>query len=221
MTFWVDGVLPEAVVFDFDGTITDTEWPEYSMVRDAYDDHGLELSIVDWEHNVGRADQDPWVEVLAAAVGSSIDIAAVYAKALVRRDSHEVTVLPGVVELLEACERAGVSIGIASSSPVAWIDRNLGTLGLLDRFPVKTGRDHVDRAKPWPDVYLMACAELGVDPTRSLAIEDSRHGCSAAKAAGMACVVVPNRITAANQPADADLILAALTEFPLARFGML
>ena len=78
----------------------------------------------------------------------------------------------------------------------------------------------MDRGKPAPDLFLAAAAEVGVAPDVCLAIEDSKHGCAAAKAAGMTCVVVPNRITVLDKPADADLLLGSLDEFPYARFGL-
>ena len=64
--------------------------------------------------------------------------------------------------------------------------------------------------KPAPDVYLRACADLGADPSRSVALEDSAHGVTAAKAAGMSVVAVPSHITRLNDFAHADLVVDSL-----------
>lgn len=210
---------PRAVIVDFDGTVADTEWPEYVAVRDAYRAHGLELDPRDWVDVIGRADHPHWTEMLAVALGGPPDPEVVAATRRRRAEAKErVPLLPGVSELVAAVRRAGLGLGVASSSPSAWVTGHLDRLGV--RVDVVRCRDHVDRAKPWPDLYLAAAAALDVDPADCLAVEDSRHGCRAAKAAGMTCVVVPNRLTALDPPDDADLVCDSLTAFPFARFGL-
>ena len=81
-------------------------------------------------------------------------------------------------------------------------------------------RDQVDRGKPAPDLFLLAAAKLGREPADVLVIEDSRNGTIGAKAAGMTCVVVPNRITRHDIPTEADLVLDSLLDFPYADFGL-
>ena len=76
------------------------------------------------------------------------------------------------------------------------------------------------RAKPWPDVFLHAADQLAVDPARCLAIEDSHHGVAGAKAAGMHCVAVPNRVTAGSDFSAADAVVESLERFPFQRFGL-
>ncbi|MGH9273537.1 MAG: HAD family hydrolase, partial [Acidimicrobiales bacterium] len=129
---------------------------------------------------------------------------------------------PGVTELLDALATAGLPVGIASSSSRAWLDRHVGRLGLLDRFATLVGSDLVGGiSKPAPDVYLKACADLGADPARSVALEDSAHGATAAKAAGMAVVVVPSRITIHNDFSHADLVVDSLLDLSLDRLASL
>jgi beta-phosphoglucomutase-like phosphatase (HAD superfamily) len=84
-------------------------------------------------------------------------------------------------------------------------------LGHLDRLDLRTFFDHIQcrdrpdlRAKPAPDLYLAACAGLGVRPDEAIAFEDSRNGMLAAQAAGMRCVVVPNELTIAMDLGGAD-----------------
>ncbi len=212
---------PAAVILDFDGTMVDTEWPVYEMVRGVYRFHGAELAIADWVDRLGRADHRPWVEDLAELIGVEPDAEVVQrAETEGRAVYGTLSLLPGVVELMDAADRADMALAVASSSPSRWVDSHLDRLGIAGRFAAVRTRDHVDRTKPDPDLFLAAAAALDVEPARSVAIEDSRHGCRAAKAAGMTCVVVPNPITRHDLPDDADLIINSLVEFPYSRFGM-
>jgi HAD superfamily hydrolase (TIGR01509 family) len=128
--------------------------------------------------------------------------------------------MPGVAEVIASATAAGLPLAVASSSPSGWVEDHLDRLGLIGHFEAIRGRDHVDRAKPDPDLYLAASAELGCDPSEVVAIEDSRHGCRAAKTAGMTCVVVPNRITRLDVPTDADFVIDSLLDFPYGHFGL-
>jgi HAD superfamily hydrolase (TIGR01509 family) len=208
----------DALVFDFDGLILDTEWPMFATVRDEYVAHGLDLTLDEWRHRVGRSDNPHWVESLATAVGS-IDAVAVRAR---RLEAHramidEQEILPGVVELIDEADAAGVPIAVASSSPEDWVVPHLERIGLFARFASITCREHAALGKPAPDLYLAAAATLGIDPTRSVALEDSLHGSVAAHVAGFRCVVVPNEVTRAPRFPEADLVVDSLAEVDLAR----
>jgi len=94
-------------------------------------------------------------------------------------------------------------------------------LGHLDRLSLRVHFDHVmcagngRPAKPAPDTYVAACAALGVEPQRALAVEDSAHGVAAAKRAGLLCVVVPNSLTRSLDLSAADLRLGSLADCSL------
>jgi HAD superfamily hydrolase (TIGR01509 family) len=214
-------VTPDAIVFDFDGTIADTEWPIYEVARDAFRAHGLDFLLEDWVKGIGLADNKSLPELLEDALGAPPD-AAIVQQAVDRRTTwnDQMVMNPGVQAVIEVARNAAIPLAVASSSPTDWVEPHLDRLGLLHHFVAVRTRDHVDRGKPAPDLFLSAAAAVGVDPTTCLAIEDSKHGCAAAKAAGMTCVVVPNRITVLDQPADADLLLESLDAFPYARFGL-
>jgi len=85
----------------------------------------------------------------------------------------------------------------SSRSPADWVVPHLERLGLAARFDAIATRDHVADAKPAPDLYLLATAQLGVDPAQAIAFEDSPNGVASAKAAGLYCVAVPGPMTAA------------------------
>jgi HAD superfamily hydrolase (TIGR01509 family) len=208
----------DALVFDFDGLILDTEWPEFATVRDEFGEHGVELLLDDWQDIVGRADHRHWFDWLEAEVGRSLDRDAVIARRRVRHEQliAEEAIRPGVVELLDEAEAHGVPVAVASSSSDEWVSGHLDRLGVLDRFAAVRCRDHVERAKPFPDLFLAAVTALDADPQRSVAFEDSHHGCSAAKAAGLVCVVAPNDVTRGAAFERADLVVASLIDVSLA-----
>ena len=212
---------PAAIVFDFDGTIADTEWPIYEVARDAFRAHGLELALGEWVKGIGLADNKTLPEMLEDALGQPPDPEAIEAAGRRRAEWHQqMVVFPGVFEVIVAAIRAEIPLAVASSSPTSWVEPHLERLELIHHFESIRTRDHVDRGKPAPDLFLSAAAELGIDPVEAVAIEDSRHGCASAKAAGMTCLVVPNRITALDPPHDADLMLDSLLDFPFDRFGL-
>lgn len=210
-----------AVVFDFDGLIMDSEWLIFEKAVEAFRVNGYELRLDAWSTVVGTNDKhDPtWWDRLCAAAGVSFD-RVLYDEAYEAQDpsAHdELPPLAGVVELADALHAAGIPLGVASSSSLGWLDRHLGRLGLADKLGAVIGADLVGGVgKPQPDVYLRACADLGADPTTSVALEDSANGVTAAKAAGMVAVAVPGSVTQANDFSHADLVVASLLDVDVA-----
>lgn len=213
----------DAVVFDFDGLVIDSEWVIFETAVAAFAAHGHVLTVEAWSTKVGTIDEnDPghW-DRLCAACGVSgfdrIDFDAAY-EAQDRSNRDTLPALPGVVALVEELASCGVPLGIASSSSRGWLDRHVGRLGLEQHFATLVGADLVGGVgKPAPDVYLKACADLGADPRRAVALEDSAHGATAAKAAGMAVVAVPSRITRWNDFSHADLVVDSLVDLSFER----
>lgn len=212
----------EAVVFDFDGLIIDSEWAIFETAVAAFAAHGHDLSIEAWATIIGTNGDtdDSWWATVCEAAGisgfSQIDFEEAYEAQ--PRDRDALPALPGVVQLLDELEAAGVPVGIASSSSRGWLERHTDRLGLRYRFRTLVGSDVVGGVgKPAPDVYLRACSDLGADPRCSVALEDSAHGATAAKAAGMAVVAVPGRITIHNDFSHVDLVVDSLVELTVDR----
>ncbi|MEM8707344.1 MAG: HAD-IA family hydrolase [Actinomycetota bacterium] len=211
---------PAAVIFDFDGTIADTESPVYEAARVAHEAHGLELPISRWIEVVGTADNKPLAERLQHELGREPDADVMArAKAMHQHARENVPVLPGVEDLILATKSAGRGLSIASSSPIDWVEPHLTRLGLVHHFDSFSTRDQVDRGKPAPDLFLLAAAQLRLDPADVIVIEDSRNGFIAAREAGMRCVLVPNPITIHDVPDEAEIVLESLVDFPFAHFG--
>jgi len=119
----------------------------------------------------------------------------------------EIEARPGVGELLDELEEAGVRLGVATTGSRTWVDPLLDRLFGLGRFEAIVGGDEVPEPKPDPSVYRMALERLGLEAADVPAIEDSAIGLRAAKAAGLPCVVVVNDYTRAQDFGAAELVL--------------
>ncbi len=119
----------------------------------------------------------------------------------------EIEARPGVAELLDELRDGGVRLGVATTGSREWVDPLLDRLFGLDRFEVIVGGDEVPERKPDPSAHRMAVERLGVAPLTAPAVEDSAVGLAAAKAAGLACVVVVNDYTRSQDFGAADLVL--------------
>jgi beta-phosphoglucomutase-like phosphatase (HAD superfamily) len=130
------------LVLDCDGTILDTEEPLYRAWAELWADHGQQLALADWQRNIGRDDLfDPWVE-LELRLGRALD-PALNDLRRARRDEiqAEHAPRPGITDWLEAASNLGRSVGIASSSPVDWVEDHLSRLGLREQFSCLVCRD--------------------------------------------------------------------------------
>jgi HAD superfamily hydrolase (TIGR01509 family) len=206
------------VVFDFDGLIIDTEGPEYEAWCSIYRDHGKELPLDLWTAGIGtRNGFDPYGH-LETLHGSALDrtllSSGVRERALALIAAE--IVRPGVVDVLDAAREMDLRIGLASSATRDWVEGHLARLGLLSRFHHVSCWAEGLRPKPAPDLYLEAVEALGVLPSEAIAFEDSANGISAAKAAGLYCVAIPNPLTAGLRLDHADLRLGSLADLPLA-----
>ncbi|MCW5875061.1 MAG: HAD-IA family hydrolase [Anaerolineales bacterium] len=208
-----------ALLFDFDGLILDTEWPDYESWQEVYQNFGCELPVEVWGQIVGgdgASDFDPYT-YLAELSGKPVDREEIW---ISRRQKYldnisELEVLPGVVDYLDAAEDMGLLLAVASSSPENWVRGHLARLGLYERFDAIKTADDVKRTKPDPELYNAALADLGVGAHEAIVFEDSPNGVMAAKAAGVFAVAVPNRITAQLALDGADLRLDSLADLSL------
>lgn len=214
----------QALLFDFDGLILDTEHPVYEAWREDYLAHGQDLPLETYAACVGSDFQrfDPKAH-LESLVGRPIDWPERdrWRERLALERVHRLPPLPGVLDLLEAAAAAGLPCAVASSSPRHWVEGHLARLGLLHRFALTRCLDDVPSPKPAPDLFLAAARALGVAPERAVVLEDSRNGLLAAQAAGSPCVIVPNRVTAHLDFHGASAVVTSLEELDLARLRQL
>jgi HAD superfamily hydrolase (TIGR01509 family) len=205
----------EAVVFDLDGVLLDSErlWDE---VREALAlERGGRWSDRAQAEMMGMSSPE-WSRYLHDVVGlrePPDEIIAEVVRRMEGRYRERLPLLPGAREAVERLA-ARWPLGLASSSnrPLIDLALELGDLGRFFRETVSS--EEVDRGKPAPDVYLEACRRLGVDPAHAAAVEDSRNGIRSGHAAGLRVVAIPN----AEFPPDeeslalADVVLRSLAE---------
>ena len=207
-----------AFIFDFDGLIVDTETAIYQAWREVYAEHGQELDLPTYADCVGsdHGQFDP-MSHLDQLLGEELDwdVLEPRKQARIVELLADQQVLPGVVELLTQAAGTGIGCAVASSSSFEWVGGWLDRLALDRHFGVVRTRDHVERIKPHPDLFLAAAEGLGVPPENAIVFEDSENGLRAAEAAGMRCVVVPNAITAHGDFDAAALRLESLDEAEL------
>jgi HAD superfamily hydrolase (TIGR01509 family) len=209
-------LVSRALIFDFDGTIVDTETTLFQAYAETYEAHGHVLDRARWLRTIGTDDGwDPIVEleVLAGPLDPSV-----HDRRRARRDEliHAAGMRSGVQRWLDDADALGIPVGIASSSPPDWVEHHLDRLGLRSRFSCLACCDGVIPAKPDPTSYRHACETLHADPRRSIAVEDSPHGVAAAKDAGLYVVATPHTLTEALDLSRADRIAASLDEVRLA-----
>jgi HAD superfamily hydrolase (TIGR01509 family) len=123
---------------------------------------------------------------------------------------HDIPVRPGALELLELLGGRGVPVALASNSSREFVERTLRTAGVDGRFGIVVTADDVEHGKPAPDIYLEACARLGLPPGDCVALEDSPPGVTSAHEAGMLVVGVPY-LDGIALP-EADVVAASLAD---------
>jgi HAD superfamily hydrolase (TIGR01509 family) len=206
-----------ALVFDFDGLILDTETSVYEAWRIVYEEHDQVLPRDRWLSRIGTDGSafDPLVE-LCARVGETLDTERIRHRRMAFHRAHNegLDQMPGVRACLEHARAKSIRTAIASSSPFNWVNGHIERLGLTHFFDQIVTAEHVDAAKPAPDLYLRATELLGVDPGDAIALEDSPNGVQSAKAAGLYCIAVPGPMTRTLSFEAADTVLASLDARP-------
>jgi putative hydrolase of the HAD superfamily len=209
--------VPAAIVFDFDGTMVDTETAEFEAVRLVYADYGLELAPDAWIEAAGTMWDASWVDDLHTATAGVAD--AHEARGRKRdyiRELHATTVLrPGLIELLDEIRGAGIPMGIASNSASDWIESQVERLEIAHYFSAFVTIDRVERGKPFPDPYLDAVALLDASPSDSVAFEDSEAGTQSAVSAGLFVVAAPAPMTVTHDLSAAHLRIDTFEGFTL------
>lgn len=178
----------QAVLFDMDGTLVDTERLWCEAVEQVA---GRTLTDADQPEVLGRPVEHT-ADWLARTTGASAaDLAAALHREFAARVRTGIVPRPGALALLDALARDGVPTALVTASPRAVADTVLDALG-ASRFAVSVTADDTGRTKPAPDPYLAACRALGVDPAACVAVEDTQTGVSSAEAAGCAVLAVPS-----------------------------
>jgi len=187
--------LPDAVVFDNDGLLLDTESVWTRAEEDLFERRGLEFTPADKRELVGTsaAIAGAILERRLGEPGRARELIEELNALVVAELEHGVEAMVGARELLERLRGQGVPIGLVSNSPLRFVRRSIEIAGLERLFDVVLSAHEVAAPKPAPDPYLEACRRLGVEPGPSvIALEDSPTGVAAARAAGLTVIGVPS-----------------------------
>ncbi|WP_447591711.1 HAD family hydrolase [Stenotrophomonas rhizophila] len=187
--------LPDAVIFDMDGLMIDSE--RVSIACWAQAAHELALPLADdfWLRFVGLGDRD--CERLLLQHIDAGQVAALFARChdlYEARTQEGLPLRPGILDLLQLLHDHGIARAVATSTRQPRASRKLAAAGLLPFFEVVVTSSDVAHPKPAPDIYLLAAQKLGKDPARCLALEDSPAGIRAAVGAGMTAIQVPDLV---------------------------
>ncbi len=197
----------QAVVFDMDGVIFDTE----RLVIEFWKEVAKKHNIPNVEHTCIQCLGTNRVrtrEIFLENYGADFPFDPYRAEVTELFNTHykgvPLPTKPGVRELLSYLQEQNIKVGLASSTAQHLVRDEIGTAGLLPYFQTLVCGDMVEHSKPAPDIFLKACEILNADPTKSIAIEDSFNGIRSAHCAGMTPIMVPDQV----QPTDEIRTLA-------------
>ncbi|EKO3810821.1 HAD family phosphatase [Vibrio harveyi] len=204
----------KAVLFDMDGLIFDTESIYKQSWQYAATEQGLAITDDFYQQFIGV--QDPECErILAEHFQQAIDMSRYKAV----RDEHfhhlrdqGIALKPGFDSLLRAIKQRGLLTAIVTSSHLPEVKHNFNNTEYLTQFDLVITAEDVERGKPNPDCYQMACHHLGIDAKESLVLEDSNNGIKAALAAECHAVMIPDLLPPLQEFKDKVIIKASLEE---------
>jgi HAD superfamily hydrolase (TIGR01509 family) len=186
---------PDAVLFDNDGLLLDTESVWTRAEQDMFDAHGLEFTAAHKLELVGKSGPmaskllEGWLD----QEGRGVELMAELDQMVVAELEHGVEAMVGARDLLEKLKALGTPIGLVSNSPLSFVERSLAIVGFETTFDTIVSGHEVPQPKPAPDPYLEACRRLNVEPGPDvIALEDSPTGVAAARAAGLTVIGVPS-----------------------------
>ncbi|MHC0037683.1 HAD family hydrolase [Pseudoneobacillus sp. C159] len=187
----------KALIFDFDGTIIDTETLWFKVFKEVLaEDYGIDLPITEFAKVIGTTDEVLYSYIESQQKGS-LDRVTLKRKVYERFQTLKGSLVlrDGVEELIEEAKRLGLKLAIASSSERKWIEDFLVRFQIREHFPIIKAKEDVSKVKPDPELYHKAIEELGILPHEAIAVEDSVNGSIAALSAGVSTIVVPNEVT--------------------------
>jgi HAD superfamily hydrolase (TIGR01509 family) len=211
----------KAIIFDFDGTIIDTEQSEISAWQHVYTQHNFDLPMELWNKRIGTTPDnfDPFSH-LQSLVSTPLD-----REEILRRRSEKylelvavLKPLPGVLDWIQAAHALKIRMSIATASRKVQVMGFLKQLGFENYFEFVVTRDDVSDIKPHPEVYLTALKKMQLNADEVIAIEDSPNGATAALGAGLRCLIVPSSSTLEMEFPLGFMTLNSLEELSLRDF---
>lgn len=200
----------EAVIFDMDGVLVDSEYTFLESKTALLKDAGFEKDISYQYQFMGTTFEFMWTK-MKEELGLPLSVAAYIREmnerreAMIERDG--IKEIPHVKEVVRQLSEADFKLAVASSSPKVEIERAMDALGLTKFFDFLVSGEEVAHSKPAPDVFLKAAELLNVSPKDCLVFEDTKNGSRAAKAAAMYCIGFENPVYPAQDLTAADEVI--------------
>lgn len=198
-----------------DGVLVDGEPLHFAAVNEVLGEEGVAISFEEYAPHMGT--KYGWQEMIRDLSLShpKEHYSARFRDLMVARYREHSVALPGALELVTDLRKAGMPLGLCSSSIRPWVDACLGRIGLDQAFDRVVTGDEVEAGKPDPAIYLLAAERLGQDPHDCLAIEDAPAGIESAHNAGMTCWAVRTEYTAGLALPNPEREFASLTAISL------
>jgi cytidine deaminase len=207
-----------AILFDMDGVLIDSERYISAAAIAYFASLGVQVQPEDFIPHVG-AGEDRYLGNVAEQYGVSLDIErakmdtyAIYEQLITGKEAA----LPGVIRFITNAHRAGITMAVATSADKRKMEINLQVMGLDPSwFSVLINGKDIDRKKPFPDIYLKAAEDIGIDIQQAVVFEDANNGVQAANTAGALCGGITTSFTGDQlRSSGADFIISGLDDFP-------
>ena len=185
----------QAVIFDMDGTLLDSEIIHYIVIRDILKrEVGIDMPMQDYMKYCGIPDEKMWPMILEETDSTFVDALAerwgieeLAEEGVSTIEKNGVKPYPGVRELVVALRKEGIRIAVATGSIIRIVQKNLVLLDIAEFVEATATSEDCSNGKPAPDVFLLAAKKLGVEPENCLVVEDAGNGLLGARRAGMTC----------------------------------
>jgi len=212
---------PEAVIFDMDGVLVDSEPIHCKIEKKLFDKLGIVVDEAVHRSYMGASNEFMYSDLksrfeLQESVGELIEMDESF-RCDYFKNLDVILLNEGVINLLSEIKSAGLKLAVATSSSPAIADILLNRCKITSWFDAVITASEAGKSKPAPDVYLLAAEKLGVSPANCIVFEDSPNGLSAAQSAGMHCVAVQSDSGLIEELSNADYLIRTFTEITLVR----
>lgn len=218
-------MMVKGIILDMDGVVVDSEPIHGKVVKQIFEQYGIDISQAEHETFIGGTSRAMW-STLKERFGLEVSVdellkqdVEAYLKKL--ESLNHLTSIKGIIEILEMAQHKKITLCLASSATRANVNLVLQKLGIESYMEATVSGDEVNYSKPNPEIFINVAKKTEIKPTSFLVIEDSEHGVKAAKSAGMLCVGYQNANSGNQDLSQSDWIVHDLQKVQPIIVGML